>query len=165
MENKIVEENENFMEILENHKGKPFSLAGIINRAVSNVVCSITFGRTFSHDNEGFAQAVEIVGEEIGNPHAGIVDMLPFLRYVPGDFFNIKRSFKNKALLEQAAKEEIEEHRKTLDENDARDFIDAFLIEVEKHKREEATDHGFEGISVCCILNTHDSMDRFLGFS
>jgi hypothetical protein len=111
---------------------------------VSNVICSITLGKTFSHDDEGFIEAVNIIGEEIGNPYGPLVDMLPFLQYLPGDMFWIKRSLKNKAYLDHAAKEEIEEHKQTLDENDPRDFIDAFLIEVKKHKEEEGTE--FEGI-------------------
>lgn len=144
METKILEENKNFIEILEKENGKPMGLAGLINRSVSNVICSITVGKTFSYDDEGFTQAVNLVGEEISNPYAPLVDMLPFLQYVPGDMFLIKRSFKNKAILEQAVKEEIEEHRQTLDESDARDFIDAFLLEEMKHKEEEGTD--FEGL-------------------
>ncbi|XP_052093364.1 cytochrome P450 2C20-like [Mytilus californianus] len=140
METKILEENKNFIEILEKENGKPMGLAGLINRSVSNVICSITVGKTFSYDDEGFTQAVNLVGEEISNPYAPLVDMLPFLQYVPGDMFLINRSFKNKAILEQAVKEEIEEHKQTLDENDARDFIDAFLLEEMKHKEEEGTD-------------------------
>jgi hypothetical protein len=144
METRIMEENTSFLEILEQAQGKPIGLGGLINRSVSNVICSITLGKTFSHDDEGFIEAVNIIGEEIGNPYGPLVDMLPFLQYLPGDMFWIKRSLKNKAYLDHAAKEEIEEHKQTLDENDPRDFIDAFLIEVKKHKEEEGTE--FEGI-------------------
>ncbi|KAK8376326.1 hypothetical protein O3P69_009756 [Scylla paramamosain] len=69
-----------------------------------------------------------------GDISGGIVQSFPFVRHLlPKDHsFNIVKDGLH--LVNDFIQEAIDEHRKELDPNDPRDFIDLYLIEMDKHK-------------------------------
>ncbi|XP_060706331.1 cytochrome P450 2K1-like [Hemiscyllium ocellatum] len=54
VEDRITEEASFLVNVFESHKGQPFETAGILNSAVSNIICSILFGDRFDYDDKMF---------------------------------------------------------------------------------------------------------------
>lgn len=52
--------------------GRPFDPHFTINNAVSNVICSITFGDRFEYDDEKFRKLLHVI-QEIMNLETGLV--------------------------------------------------------------------------------------------
>ena len=99
---------------------------------------AITVGRRFDYDDVHFKYFVDLLERNIKDKvFNGILNFAPFLQYLPGDLFGGKRI--QKAIDEILAflNEEIEEHERTLDENNARDFIDVYLTEMKQNKTKE----------------------------
>ncbi len=55
---------------------------------------------------------------------------------LPGDVFGFKAMMNREKLVQTYLLRKIEEHRKSLDKNCPRDFIDAFLIEQKRNEYE-----------------------------
>ena len=66
--------------------------ASIIQKAVSNVVNNVTFGQRYEYVDPMFLRHIDILEKNfrvLGN--SGALAMFPFLKYLPGDFFEYKR--------------------------------------------------------------------------
>ncbi|XP_050810319.1 cytochrome P450 2D14-like [Gopherus flavomarginatus] len=114
--------------------GRPFKPRFLINSAVGNVMCSITFGERFEYNNEKFQRMLHLI-EEAFNIGAGILsqilDLMPWLLYIPGPHHNILQPYIDAF---DILREIVKKHKETRDPGFTRDFIDAFLEEIEKAK-------------------------------
>ncbi|KAJ1173558.1 hypothetical protein NDU88_005389 [Pleurodeles waltl] len=114
--------------------GRPFNPHLMINNAVSNVICSIVFGDRFEYDDKNFLKVLTLF-EEILKASTGILtqltNVIPTLIHVPGVASELFRAQDNIFTFLRGI---ITEHKATWDPNLKRDFIDAFLEEVEKTK-------------------------------
>lgn len=64
-----------------------------------------------------------------------MLNFFPFLQYVPGDPFKMKRVLSNVASVEKTlTRPQLEKHRNEYVEGDAPDFIHAYLREIRKHE-------------------------------
>ena len=64
----------------------------MIQKAVSNVINSVTFGQRYEYLDPMFLRHTDILDKNfraIGN--SGALAMFPFLRFLPGDMFDYKR--------------------------------------------------------------------------
>uniref|UniRef100_A0A8C3SG58 Cytochrome P450 n=1 Tax=Chelydra serpentina TaxID=8475 RepID=A0A8C3SG58_CHESE len=119
----------------KNCEGHPFNPRFLINSAVGNVMCSLTFGNRFEYSNEKFLRMLHLI-EEAFNIGAGIMsqvtlNMMPWLLYIPGPQHNIFQPYTDSF---DILREIVKEHKETRDPAFTRDFIDAFLEEIEKAK-------------------------------
>uniref|UniRef100_A0A8C0QSG0 Cytochrome P450 n=1 Tax=Chelonoidis abingdonii TaxID=106734 RepID=A0A8C0QSG0_CHEAB len=118
----LIQRSEDFADrpsfSLFDHMGHPFNPRFLINSAVGNVMCSITFGNRFEYNNEKFQRMLQLI-EEAFNIGAGILSQVVHkilivsktqTSWLPGW------------------------HKETRDPGFTRDFIDAFLEEIEKAK-------------------------------
>ncbi|XP_051947980.1 cytochrome P450 2B4-like [Xyrauchen texanus] len=123
-------------------EGKPFDPQHAIHNAVSNIICSIIFGDRFDYNNKRFAYLLKILKNHIiqtGSLIAQIFNLFPFIKHFPGPHQKI---YQNAEKLKDFVREALKEHRETLDANSPRDFIDAYLLEIEKQKsNEDSTFH------------------------
>ncbi|PVD29099.1 hypothetical protein C0Q70_11696 [Pomacea canaliculata] len=72
---------------------------------------------------------------------ASIVQTFPFLRFIPGDPFGVRKLFESFArILNTFVKPFIERHIEDYDENCVDDFISAYLREIEKVKQQPAAE-------------------------
>uniref|UniRef100_A0A674IRY0 Cytochrome P450 2D15 n=1 Tax=Terrapene triunguis TaxID=2587831 RepID=A0A674IRY0_9SAUR len=113
----------------------PFNPRFLINSAVGNVMCSLTFGNRFEYNDEKFQRMLHLI-EEAFNIGAGIMsqvilDMMPWLLYIPGPHHNVFQPYTDSF---DILREIVKEHKETRDPGFTRDFIDAFLEEIEKAK-------------------------------
>lgn len=141
-EERVAEEAQCLITEMLKHEGKAFNPMHPIMNAVSNIICSIVFGDRFDYDNKRFAKLLEILNENIrlsGSPVGLIFNLLPFIKYLPGPHQKIRR---NARALVEFIREAMEEHRSTLDTENLRDFIDAYLVEISKQEtNEDSTFH------------------------
>uniref|UniRef100_A0A8C5VP89 Cytochrome P450 2D6 n=1 Tax=Microcebus murinus TaxID=30608 RepID=A0A8C5VP89_MICMU len=116
-------------------EAQPFSPNALLNKAVGNVIASLTYGRRFEYDDQRFLRLMELV-EKQHQPESGylmqVVMALPVLLRIPwlaGKVISAQKAFM--ALLDEL----VTEHRMTRDPaQPPRDLTDAFLAEVEKAK-------------------------------
>ncbi|XP_066529429.1 cytochrome P450 2J2-like [Hoplias malabaricus] len=142
VEERVAEEAQYLIREMLKEEGKPFYPIHPIMNAVSNIICSIIFGDRFEYDDKGFAEFLRILSENIqlaGSISAQIFNLAPFLKHFPGYHQKMKR---NSDALKGFLRDIVEEHRKTLDPENLRDFIDAYLVEMTKQEsNEDSTFH------------------------
>ncbi|XP_073504149.1 cytochrome P450 2K1-like isoform X2 [Phyllobates terribilis] len=71
VEARIQDELMPLIESFKSHHGKPFNTHLLINSAVSNVICSIIFGKRFEYDDPTFAKLIKMLDENaklVGTP-------------------------------------------------------------------------------------------------
>ncbi|XP_069346733.1 cytochrome P450 2D17-like isoform X3 [Eulemur rufifrons] len=118
-----------------NAEARPFSPNALLNKAVGNVIASLTYGRRFEYDDRSFLRLMELV-EKQHHQESGylmqVVMAFPVLLRIPGLAGKVISAQKAvMALLDEL----VTEHRMTRDPaQPPRDLTDAFLAEVEKAK-------------------------------
>nr|XP_033478140.1 cytochrome P450 2J6-like [Epinephelus lanceolatus] len=155
MEQSICDEIRYLQEEIEKEKGEPFSPAGLFNNAVSNIICQLVMAKRFDYSDHNFQIMLKYISEAIrleGSVWGLLYDSFPgVMKHMPGPHNRIF-SYYNTIL--DFINEEIKSHKKDLDHSNPRDYIDAFLIEMEKHKE---TDRGFTETNLAMC-----SLDLFL---
>ncbi|XP_032822976.2 cytochrome P450 2D15-like [Petromyzon marinus] len=105
-----------------------------MNNAVSNIICSLVFGRRFDYVDQHFQELLHLIEENMvlqGGPLGQICSIFPVLCKLPGPQ---QRIFTSQAKVQALMDDKIAEHRATLDLSNPRDLIDAYLSEIEKEK-------------------------------
>ncbi|XP_060079129.1 cytochrome P450 2J6-like [Ylistrum balloti] len=129
-ENAIKDEIDVFLDVLQSKCGKPFDLKSSLMKSVANVICSITLGSRFDHDDQRLHELVKstMTTAEI-NASVGIISVFPIMRYVPGDLLHINIFKNNLFSIWELFQECIDKQKLTLTEGVTRNFIDAFVHE------------------------------------
>ncbi|KAJ8388422.1 hypothetical protein AAFF_G00132980 [Aldrovandia affinis] len=133
LESQILEEIKFHHQAVLEKSGEPFDAHFLVNNAVSNIICSIVFGRRFEYTDERFLLLLKLMSKAIqiqGSMWAQAYNSFPFImKLLPGPH---KEMF---SFYRQACgflREEIENHQKDWDPSAPRDFIDCYLSEIEK---------------------------------
>ncbi|KAK2885269.1 hypothetical protein Q8A67_016106 [Cirrhinus molitorella] len=137
VEERVTEESRYLVSEMLKSEGKPFDPQHAIQNAVSNIICSIVFGDRFDYDDKRFAYLLEIVRENIIQSGAFIgqvFNLLPIMKHFPGPHQKI---YQNAEELKAFIRDVVKTHRESLDPDSPRDFIDAYLLEMEKQKSNE----------------------------
>ncbi|KAL4000299.1 apolipoprotein L [Sarotherodon galilaeus] len=141
MEQCICEEIRYLQEAIEQEKGKLFRPAGLFNNAVSNIACQLVMGKRFDYSDHNFQLMLKNLSEILhleGSIWAQLYESFPgVMKRLPGPHNKIFRDF-NK--VKEFIAQEVKSHKKDLDHNNPRDYIDTFLIKMENLKE---TDLGF----------------------
>lgn len=136
MELDIIEEIKVFLQDLESSNGKPYNMKSMIVTSTSNVMCAMIFGKRFEHSDPKFVKIVNALEENFKvNGFVGLLNFIPILKYIPGDLFNVNRTLKNVKYVEDMFQELIDEHHESYDENNIRDYVDAFIKEMGRQDR------------------------------
>ncbi|XP_053559500.1 cytochrome P450 2U1 [Bombina bombina] len=139
LEPKIIEEFKYVKAEMQKYEGKAFSPFQIINNAVSNVICSISFGKRFNYEDKEFKSMLSMMsrGLEISvNSEAVMTNVFSWMYYLPfGPFRELRE-----VVIDITAflKRIIEEHKKSLNPENPRDFIDMYLLHIEEEEKNQA---------------------------
>ncbi|KAH0618558.1 hypothetical protein JD844_017891 [Phrynosoma platyrhinos] len=133
LEERIQEETRFLTDAIEDEKGQPFDPHYLINNAVSNIICSITFGKRFDYHDGQFQNLLHLL-DEAGKMQESIGSQLynicpALMKHVPGPH---KTGFKNWEHLKSFVSKIIEKHKEDWNPHEMRDFIDAYLNEMDK---------------------------------
>nr|XP_034805195.2 cytochrome P450 2D6 [Pan paniscus] len=115
--------------------GRPFRPNGLLDKAVSNVIASLTCGRRFEYDDPRFLRLLDLAQEGLKEESGFLREVLnavPVLLHIPALAGKVLRF--QKAFLTQLD-ELLTEHRMTWDPaQPPRDLTEVFLAEMEKAK-------------------------------
>nr|KAG5694762.1 hypothetical protein BaRGS_002715 [Batillaria attramentaria] len=133
---KIREEIVDYIHLIEAENGLPFNPTRMTHHSVANIICSVTFGKRYQHGDPNFSKYLEALENNMQNVggNAAILNFLPFLRFLPGDFFCFKRITANAKMIDALCISLIDEHQKEYNENAISDFIGAYIREMKKHE-------------------------------
>ncbi|XP_041610748.1 cytochrome P450 2D15 isoform X2 [Vulpes lagopus] len=132
--------------------GRPFGPAALLNKAVSNVISSLTYGRRFEYDDPRLLQLLELSQQALKQDSGFLreaLNSIPVLLHIPGlasKVFSAQKAFIT------LTNEMIQEHRKTRDPTQPpRHLIDAFVDEIEKAKGNPKT--SFNEENLCMVTS------------
>ncbi|XP_072287203.1 cytochrome P450 2C8-like [Pyxicephalus adspersus] len=144
---RIQEEAHFLVEEFKKKEGNLFDPTDSLRLAVSNVICSIVFGERFDYEDENFTNLLFLLKEiinTIASKWGILLNLFPRASlYIPGSHHKIFTNFKK---VREFIMESVEHHRKTLDKNCPRDFIDSFLIKMEEEKDKPDTEFNSENL-------------------
>lgn len=132
--NKIKEEISYFTDSLSSLNGKPTDISVKTNMSVSNVICSITFGRRFDYEDSEFQELLNILRELASEQQSvSIVNFMPWLQHLPGDLFKAKKLACRALKLLAMFKKYAGAKRQEIGNNEDTDsFIGAYIAEMDR---------------------------------
>ncbi|XP_010183811.1 PREDICTED: cytochrome P450 2C19-like isoform X3 [Mesitornis unicolor] len=135
IEERIQEESEYLLEEINKTKGTPFDPTFTLSCAVSNVICSIVFGKRYDYKDKKFLALMnnlntifEMMNSRWGQVHSMFSNILD---YLPGPHNYMFREFD---ALKAFVSEEVKIHEASLEPSSPQDFIDCFLSKMQEEK-------------------------------
>ncbi|XP_006822041.1 cytochrome P450 2U1-like [Saccoglossus kowalevskii] len=127
----VSAELESLTEAFNKLRGQPFEVDSYLEVSIANIVCSVVFGTRYEYNDPQLLTLLRLVNRfcEIGTK-AAAMNFFPFLKYMP--FGPIKEVFTNNDIMTQYVKSVIQQHKETFTPGNSRDFIDAYLAEIQK---------------------------------
>ncbi|CAH2324592.1 cytochrome P450 2J6-like [Pelobates cultripes] len=136
MEERIAEESSYLIQEFEKHMDTPLDPHFAIDNAVSNNICSIVFGRRYDYDDSTFRDVLDLVHENMTmatSIWAQLYNAFGFIHYLP---LPHQKIFRNVDTVFGFLGNVLEEHRKSRQPGEPRDYIDCYLEELDKEKKE-----------------------------
>ncbi|XP_036610277.1 cytochrome P450 2J2-like [Trichosurus vulpecula] len=131
LEDRIREEARYLTEAIREEKGQPFDPHFQINNAVSNVICSVTFGHRFDYHDSQFRELLKSLDNVLvleARWESQLFNMFPWImKFLPGSHQKFFNEWKK---LESFVKQVIKQHKEDLNPEKTQDFIDAYLKEL-----------------------------------
>lgn len=121
--------------------------------AVSNVIGSLLMSMTFKSSDRKFRRIIELMEEgfrlfAIAMP----VNFFPLLRYLPLVNYAYEKMKRNREETSSYFAEIVAEHKATLDPNNIRDFVDAYLVQHD-HIKETGEESFFSEKQLIQVMN------------
>ncbi|XP_063775239.1 cytochrome P450 2U1 isoform X2 [Pseudophryne corroboree] len=136
LEPKIIEEFKYVKAEMLKFGDKAFSPFKIVNNAVSNIICSISFGKRFHYEDEEFQNMLRMMSRALEisvNSEAVMTNVSSWMYYLPfGPFKELRQIVID---ITTFLKRIIEEHRIGLDPENPRDFIDMYLLHIAEEQK------------------------------
>ncbi|XP_063019747.1 cytochrome P450 2C8-like isoform X2 [Melospiza melodia melodia] len=135
IEERIQEESDYLLEEINKTKGRAFDPTFMLSCSVSNVICSIVFGKRYDYKDKKFLALMDNMNNifEMMNSRWGQLYQMfsNIMDYLPGPHNNIFGEFD---ALKAFVAEEVKLHQASLDPNSPQDFIDCFLSKMQEEK-------------------------------
>ncbi|XP_044530715.1 cytochrome P450 2J2-like [Gracilinanus agilis] len=152
LELRIQEEATCLTEAIKEEKGQPFDPHFPINNAISNVICSVTFGNRFEYHDSQFRELLKILDEVIvlqTRWECQLFEIFPWImKYLPGAH---KKLFREMKKLESFVLDIIRQHKENLNSEEAHDFIDAYLKELSKYSGNVSPSFNEDNLVSCTL--------------
>uniref|UniRef100_A0A8C0WRK2 Uncharacterized protein n=1 Tax=Castor canadensis TaxID=51338 RepID=A0A8C0WRK2_CASCN len=135
IEEQIKEEAQCLVEQLWKSQGAYLDPTLLFHSMMANIMCSIIFGEWFTYQDPKFLQLINILkdcSDILSSFYSWVFELLlGILKFFPGPHTQI---YRNSEELAGFIVESIEKYQQTLDLSAPRDFIDSFLIRMDKEK-------------------------------
>ncbi|XP_008047104.1 LOW QUALITY PROTEIN: cytochrome P450 2C3-like [Carlito syrichta] len=148
IEDRIQEEASCLVEALKKTNASPCDPAFLLTCVPCNVISSVIFQDRFDYGDQKFQNLIKYFHENfkiLSTPWIQLCNTFPFLQYFPGIH---NKLLKNINAQRQFILEKIKEHQETLDINNPRDFIDYFLIRMEKEKHNQQSEFTMDNLVI-----------------
>ncbi|XP_026547346.1 cytochrome P450 2J5-like [Notechis scutatus] len=150
IEHQIEDGAQTLVEIFRQTKGQPFDPSLPLINVVSNVICALSFGHQFAPDDENFqklTKALKTTAKFIGSIfHALLVVFPRLMSYLPGLH---KEALASMEEIISFAKQEIEKHKKYSALHEPQDFIDYYLLQIDKSRNDPKSTYREENLALC----------------
>lgn len=128
---------EQLLEKIDQTKGQPFDIRLPLSFSVANIFTSTVISKTFDfNDPELLREVVELDDSFEIIENVTIANFLPIFCYWPTFRRILKTIRRRREATRNFYRKIIAEHRIDLDPENPRDFIDAYLIKMDKDKEE-----------------------------
>ena len=88
----VQQEIHEFLKAVRGRQGQASDLSQLVMVSVSNNICNVVFGRRFDYDCESFLRYLDLVRDNFKHlKTTGLVNYLPWLRFLPGDRFSANK--------------------------------------------------------------------------
>ncbi|XP_074936410.1 cytochrome P450 2G1-like [Phalacrocorax aristotelis] len=152
IEGRIQEEAQILLQELRSTQGQPFDPTYLLSCAVSNIICSIVFGNRFDYRDEEFLELLQMMNDsfrELSTPWSQFYEMAEtFLKYFPGPHTRIPRLL---ARMRSFIARRVRRNAETLEPGLPRDFIDCFLLQMEKEKDNPSSEFNMENLELTTL--------------
>ncbi|XP_026545659.1 cytochrome P450 2J2-like isoform X1 [Notechis scutatus] len=152
IEHRIEDVAQTLIDNFRQTNGQPFDPSFLLLNAVSNVICALSFGHQFASEDEHFQKLIQalrtIVDFLVGFFHM-VYGLFPtIMNYLPGPH---KKALASTAWILSFAKQEIQKHKESSSLHEPQDFIDYYLLEMEKHqsKNDPNSTYNEENLAQC----------------
>ncbi|KAM5145595.1 cytochrome P450 2G1-like [Mantella aurantiaca] len=128
-------------------EGKPFNPTFLVSCAVSNIICSIAFGKHFNYNDEYFLALLHNINSILRFMNSGWSALLyNFVWIMPYMIGPPKRGAQYLAELKAFVDERVKESQRTLDPSSPRHFVDCFLIRMQEEKDNPDTEFHMQNL-------------------
>ncbi|KAM4825777.1 cytochrome P450 2B4-like [Thomomys bottae] len=135
VEERIQEEARCLVEELRKTNGELVDPTFIFQSITANIICSIVFGERFDYKDGNFLRLLDLFYQSfalISSFYSQVFELFSdVMKYFPGPHREI---YKNLQEINVFIAQSVEKHRATLDPSTPRDFIDTYLLRMEKEK-------------------------------
>ncbi|XP_071490170.1 cytochrome P450 2J6-like [Diadema antillarum] len=126
-EDTVAREVGQIVDAFEKKGGRPFDPNDLLCSAVSNIICSVALGTQYSYDDKEFVEILNLITANLEMSSAGgliFYTPIPGISKFPGRFRKMRE---NIISIIGFIKRIVEAHRKDIDWDNPRDFIDIYL--------------------------------------
>ncbi|XP_037554094.1 cytochrome P450 2J6 [Nematolebias whitei] len=148
----ILDEFTYCAEEIRAYKAKPFNPYLVINNTVANIICQLVFGHRFDYGDEKFTKMTLLFDQVLQievSVWVQLYNSFPLLmRCLPGPHQTFKRLWND---VKNFIREEMNEHKKTWDPSDPRDYIDCYLNEIQMNQGQDDNTFDEENLIMCVL--------------
>ncbi|XP_036051222.1 cytochrome P450 2B1-like isoform X2 [Onychomys torridus] len=152
VEERIKEEAQCLVEELQKSQGTPMDPTFLFQYITANIICSIVFGERFDYKDHQFLRLLDLIYQTFTLYSSFSSQMFElfsgFLKYFPGAH---KQIFKNMQEVLNYIGQSVEKHRATLDPSNPRDFIDTYLLRMEKEMSNPHTEFHHQNLMISVL--------------
>ncbi|NXG61746.1 CP2G1 protein, partial [Hemiprocne comata] len=152
LESRIKEEAQILLQELRSTRGKPFDPTYQLSCAVSNIICSIVFGNRFDYQDQEFLELLQMMNEsfrEMSTTWSQVYDIAELLlRPLPGPHRRIPRLL---GKMREFIARRVRSNAQSLEPGQPRDFIDCFLLQMEKEKDNPSSEFTLENLELTTL--------------
>ncbi|XP_028637187.1 cytochrome P450 2G1 [Grammomys surdaster] len=149
IEERIQEEAGYLLEELHKFKGAPIDPTFFLSRTVSNIICSVVFGKRFDYEDQHFQSLMKMINEsfvEMSMPWAQLYDMYwRVMQYFPGRHNHLYNLIEE---LKDFIASRVKINEASFDPSSPRDFIDCFLIKMYQDKNDPHSEFNLKNLQI-----------------
>nr|AUD09105.1 cytochrome P450 family 2 subfamily B [Neotoma albigula] len=152
VEERIQEEAQCLVEELKKSQGAPLDPTFLFQCITSNIICSIVFGERFDYKDRQFLRLLDLIYQTfslMSSFSSQVFELFSgFLKYFPGTHRQICRNLQE--ILNYIG-QCVKTHQANLDPSNPRDFIDTYLLRMEKEKSNQNTEFHHENLLISVL--------------
>ncbi|XP_032080807.1 cytochrome P450 2J5-like [Thamnophis elegans] len=150
LESQIQTEVERFLEDLRSKKGQPFDPSKYLIHFVGNVISALVFGHGFSTEDNEFLELLEsmdVISNFLMTSSHIIYEIFPFImKYLPGPQQKVLSAVERILAI---IKKKITYHKEYQNLHEPQDFIDYYLLQMEKSKDDPNSTYDEDNLVHC----------------
>ncbi|XP_077203926.1 cytochrome P450 2J4-like [Paroedura picta] len=147
IEHQIEEEAYQLVQTFADVKGQPLDPALPLTNSVTNVICVLTFGHRFSIEDEDFLKlrdAISVFMQTTATIFHFLYDLFPrIMKHLPGLH---QEAIATREFTASFARKEIQKRKMHQMLHEPRDYIDYYLLQIDKSKNDPSSTYNEENL-------------------